>query len=495
MSKKNFSFTAVTIFLILLWTPLLLFPFNCPDGHCSLAPNSSWSSVSSAPSDSSGKQTSAALFHAEYASPHPAVARICVENAQTRNYGTGTWIRISKDQCAILTCAHLFETNSPERIAVSFPNHFSFNARIQAINRDWDVALLQSAVGTDSSFSNSFPTPIILTLKPPKPEEYVRVCGYGSDGRSLWILGVVRGYCRLSTVSGAHTLVVSGTARQGDSGAPILTLDGNLAGVLWGTDGQSLYGTWSGQIMKILAIDFSVPFISGEYFVQDKEKVLGDGIVFSEEEFGSVSVDSSESVEFQNLPKSDRLDEGKTPHSFNCKTFLNPEDKQSDSNEYSKELLVEDTSVSESFWGESENPDADNSNVNGRGKSEENDSVSSFPSSFSFKNHEKGEAVSRRRIFGELFQDTECSEKNDDSGSSSVKNEQFEIDRRISEKEPNASKRKEGISLNETKSFSWLLMGLYLLAWSMPVTAFVFLLRKQMNFQREKRCSWNSYRE
>lgn len=251
-----------------IFVPIALFSSSCPGGRCGLRPQTS-ASVTSAGSISAGTPVSSPAFRTEPAPPHPAVARILVENAQTRNYGTGTWIRLSQNRSAILTCAHLFETDHPERIAVCFPNHSAFSARIQAIDRSWDVALLQTSAGA-SAFPNameqpdspassassvtgstSFPQPVFVAQAPPVPGDYLRVCGYGPDGQSLWILGTVRGYCRLAQVSGAHTLVMTGNARHGDSGAPIFTLDGTLAGVLWGTDGQSLYGTWSGQIRTV----------------------------------------------------------------------------------------------------------------------------------------------------------------------------------------------------------------------------------------------------
>ncbi len=232
----------------------------CPGGRCSRSDSSSlnslnsWSSASSASSarNHSIPQPQQPNYRTQYAAPHAAVARILVENAQTQIFGTGTWIQLSEGRCVVLTCAHLFETDYPEHVAVNFPNQPAFDAKIQAIDRRWDLALLQAA----AEFPLSLPKPVTLSTSAPREGEMLRVCGLGPDGTSLWILGTTLGYCRLNTVSGNHTLVMTGNARQGDSGSPILRLDGTLAAVLWGTDGNFLYGTWSGQIRTVFETAF-----------------------------------------------------------------------------------------------------------------------------------------------------------------------------------------------------------------------------------------------
>lgn len=534
MLKKNISLGAIAVFLIFLWTPLLLFSFSCPDGHCSLAPNSSWSSDLSAPQTSSGNQTGASSFRTEFAPPHPAVARICVENAQTRNYGTGTWIRISKEQCAILTCAHLFETNSPERIAVSFPNHFSFNARIQAIDRDWDVALLQSAVGTDSSFS-SFPSPVLLTLRPPKPDEFARLCGYGTDGRSLWMLGMVRGYCRLNAVSGARTLVVAGTARQGDSGAPILTLEGELAGVLWGTDGQALYGTWSGQIREVLKIDFASHGACGERWIPGKGESFGENADPEDEALDRErALDAMKIIDLQEIPRvdEDEMNDGKKSGLSDEKNSWKSERVPSDSREFSEEKTSGEARTPEIYAPEILAPETalgvSESSGGTRREKSASPSFSAFSSSFPAFSSNASEGIEealRSRIFGVRVQDSdraeygersdraeysdhaECADravrsehsanaeqtgrvrKKDWSQGVVEKNERTETRRSESDEALETKKRKKTVVSAETKNRSCLLIGLYFLAWSMPIAAFFLLREKKAEPSQEKSSS------
>ncbi|MDO4630248.1 MAG: serine protease [Planctomycetia bacterium] len=246
--------------------------------------------------------TSLSDFRTEPAAPHPAVVRIVVENAKSQNYGSGTWIRLSSSQCAVLTCAHLFDTETPRKISVYFSNHVAFVAQIQAIDRRWDIALLQtSTVDTLSSDLNrKLPMPVTLAQDPPRQGDYLRMCGYGPNGRSVWVLGKTRGYCHLTTVSETHTLVVSGVARQGDSGAPILNLEGVLVGVLWGTDGSSMYGTWSGKILQT----FSVAFQENRVTIQKPDKV-GDMEIAKKNEISGNSVDSGRSVSSGNSGSSE----------------------------------------------------------------------------------------------------------------------------------------------------------------------------------------------
>ena len=251
MRKLKFFIQLGLMCAVVSAVPVFSFSFSCPGGQCAV-PFVGRYAVPGANSESFRTAVSSE-FRTEFAAPHPSVVRILVENAKTRNYGTGTWIQLSQKRCAVLTCAHLFETNHPVRISVFFPNQPALDVRIQAIDRTWDVALLQMGSGTGSF---SFPRPLHLTETAPRPGDFIRSCGYGPDGKTLWMLSTVRGYCRLETQMSARTLVLNGTARSGDSGAPMMQLDGSVAGVLWGTDGHSVYGTWSGQILKIFETAF-----------------------------------------------------------------------------------------------------------------------------------------------------------------------------------------------------------------------------------------------
>lgn len=193
-------------------------------------------------------------FRSEIAAPLPTVVRILVESGNVQYYGTGTWIQLNSGRNAILTCAHLFVPGRSERITVYFPNLPPFPVRLQAINREWDAALLTADTGVLTVFT--LPPGVGLAQFPPRQGDYLRFCGYGPTGSFLWNLAALRGYCRLPRAAGCCTLVLAGKARMGDSGGPIFTLDGQLAGVLWGTDDRSVYGTWAGKIRQIFDEEF-----------------------------------------------------------------------------------------------------------------------------------------------------------------------------------------------------------------------------------------------
>ena len=225
----------------LTFSPAVLYPSFCPGGDCGFLP---FQSPSARATD----------FCSEPAAPLPTVVRILVEAGSIQNYGTGTWIQLNTDRNAVLTCAHLFVSGRSERITVYFPNLPPLPVQIQAINREWDAALLVADAGASSL--SALPQAVPLAQIPPNQGDYLRFCGYGPNGSFLWNVGTLRGYCRLPRTAGCCTMVVTGTARMGDSGGPIFTLDGQLAGVLWGTDKRSVYGTWAGKIRQIFDAEF-----------------------------------------------------------------------------------------------------------------------------------------------------------------------------------------------------------------------------------------------
>jgi hypothetical protein len=48
-------------------------------------------------------------------------------------------------------------------------------------------------------------------------------------------------------------IVISTPARQGDSGGPVFNEAGEVAGILWGSEGRNTYATHAGRIQQWLA--------------------------------------------------------------------------------------------------------------------------------------------------------------------------------------------------------------------------------------------------
>jgi hypothetical protein len=85
----------------------------------------------------------------------------------------------------------------------------------------------------------------------------LRSCGYGPDGRYRCNQGEALGYTRPAVNATYETLELRGAAREGDSGGPVFNSRGELAAVLWGTDGRTVGSTYCGRVRKFLAAIFA----------------------------------------------------------------------------------------------------------------------------------------------------------------------------------------------------------------------------------------------
>ena len=212
--------------------------------------------------------------------PNPAVARIVVTHDNSKSYGTGTLVADETSRYFILTCAHLFENNRPRKIDVIFPDQSVYSVRILAIDRVWDLAILQNEsflsaeetwdetpetpffsehtpLNTPAIFQNlsgEFPRNVAIPLgkTTPRVGDILYYAGYGSMGQYLVKKGRMEGFVAVQNGTSAETLVITGNARQGDSGGPIVNERGELVGVLWGTDGRTICGTYNGRIHQFI---------------------------------------------------------------------------------------------------------------------------------------------------------------------------------------------------------------------------------------------------
>jgi S1-C subfamily serine protease len=197
--------------------------------------------------------------------PNPAVVRIAVQHENTKSYGTGTFVRDDVNHYFIMTCAHLFENSSPRKITVIFPDQSAFEVRLLAIDRTWDLAILWDEVFLQSEKTL---TAIPIGKTPPKAGDILHYAGYGSTGQYIVQKGRVEGYCTVQNGGTSETLVITGSARQGDSGGPIVNTNGELVGVLWGTDGRTICGTYCGRIERF--IQFFQPFKNIKEYAGEK---------------------------------------------------------------------------------------------------------------------------------------------------------------------------------------------------------------------------------
>ena len=176
--------------------------------------------------------------------PHPAVARIVNRNQAGRYFGSGTLVGKDDARGIVVTCAHLFRDGAGQ-ISVAFAGGKTFGANLVAIDRQWDLAALEIAPPAA--------LPVDVATDAPRPGDWLESCGYGPDGRWRCNRGQARGYVQAVGTTRPETLELGGSARQGDSGGPVFNGRGQLAAVLWGTDGVTVGGTYCGRVRAFLA--------------------------------------------------------------------------------------------------------------------------------------------------------------------------------------------------------------------------------------------------
>ncbi len=179
------------------------------------------------------------------ATPHGAVARIVsAEAGGVRCYGSGTLVHRDDTRSVVLTCSHLF-ADGADNVSVTFPGGRGYAAKLLCVDRAWDLAALE--IGPTDR------TPVSVADDYPRPGEPLESCGYGRAGGYWCNRGKALGYVKTAGGTTWETLELSGTARQGDSGGPVFNRRGQLAAVLWGTDGRTVEATYCGRIRKFLA--------------------------------------------------------------------------------------------------------------------------------------------------------------------------------------------------------------------------------------------------
>jgi len=147
----------------------------------------------------------------------------------------------------VLTCEHLF-AGGEKRAVVSFPGGAASAADLVSVDPTWDLALLALAAAPPGAHAARWASDL------PRVGDAVLCGGYGQRGTLRVSPGVVRSYGYAKGVAGGpkDTLILSGAARPGDSGGPIVTTAGDLLGILWGTSGQEVVGTQVGRCQRFL---------------------------------------------------------------------------------------------------------------------------------------------------------------------------------------------------------------------------------------------------
>lgn len=175
--------------------------------------------------------------------PHPAVVRIKVPEADGTAYGSGTLVDVREDYGLVLTNWHVVHAATGP-IEVTFPSGFVSQARSLKMDSEWDLAALVIWKPPCE--------PVRMATMPPRPGDRLTICGYGSGNYRAATGRCTQFYApRLSLPQELVELDVQ--ARQGDSGGPIFNDRGELAGVLFGAGRGTTLGSFEGRVKTFLA--------------------------------------------------------------------------------------------------------------------------------------------------------------------------------------------------------------------------------------------------
>ena len=169
--------------------------------------------------------------------PHPAIVRIHNDLGRYSDVGSGAIITHAGGTY-VITCGHLF------RDGVGSVSVAGRSARVVAVDQGSDLAVLACA---DLNSAIAFP----VASDYPQPGEPITCAGFGS-GQYRAVRGAMLGYVATKGQSGRTNLEVRCAVRSGDSGGPMLNTQGEMVGVIWGSDGKTTFGAYCGKITQFL---------------------------------------------------------------------------------------------------------------------------------------------------------------------------------------------------------------------------------------------------
>ena len=165
-------------------------------------------------------------------------------------YGSGVLFAYG-EHVGVLTSAHLVSgaISSP----VIIHKGTEYQTTVLYINVVEDIAILEP----DTSIPVRGPLPR-LSATPPRLGSELYLAGFDGNQRPRsWTAKVLNIVKARSDLQYGNWFVVSGVARQGDSGGPAFTLTSEsdiiIYGSLWGTNGTTTVFTWHGAINKKLS--------------------------------------------------------------------------------------------------------------------------------------------------------------------------------------------------------------------------------------------------
>jgi hypothetical protein len=175
--------------------------------------------------------------------PHPAVVRIVAPERSGTSLGSGVLVDVNRSQGLVLTNWHVVR-DSRSAVLVQFPNGFQTAGTVIRWDEAWDLAAI--VIWKPAT------TPIPIAATAPAIGDALTIAGYGR-GPYRAETGPCTEYLSPGTGYSREFVELAATARQGDSGGPILNDKGELAGVLFGQNGGRTIGSCSTRLRTFLA--------------------------------------------------------------------------------------------------------------------------------------------------------------------------------------------------------------------------------------------------
>jgi len=178
--------------------------------------------------------------------PHPAVVRVIAPERSAMSAGSGALVAVNERHGLVITNWHVVR-DATAPVMVVFPDGFSSFARVLKTDRDWDLAALL--------IWRPRAQPIRLADAAPRRGDVLTIAGYGSGSYRA-----VSGRCVTYVAPAAwgrslpaEMIELSASARNGDSGGPILNHRGELTGVLFGSGFGRTMGSYCGRVRRFLS--------------------------------------------------------------------------------------------------------------------------------------------------------------------------------------------------------------------------------------------------
>lgn len=175
--------------------------------------------------------------------PHPAVVRVVAPENGGTSMGSGVLVDVNPSQGLVLTNWHVIR-GAKGGVLVQFPDGFQSAGRVIRHDEPWDLAAV--AIWRPRA------VPVPIATAPPVIGETLSIAGYGKGpfrseaGRCTQYLAPGEGYP-------LEFVELAATARQGDSGGPILNARGELSGILFGRAEGRTIGACSTRVRTFLA--------------------------------------------------------------------------------------------------------------------------------------------------------------------------------------------------------------------------------------------------